>query len=57
MDGGLIDIEFLAQFMVLAYGQGCPELMIFTDAIRILETTESAGRADYEQVATLTPLL
>ncbi|MES1948383.1 (glutamate--ammonia-ligase) adenylyltransferase [Salinisphaera sp. C84B14] len=54
MDGGLIDIEFLAQFMVLAYGNECPELMIFTDAIRILETMESAGRADYEQIATLT---
>ncbi|WP_348766648.1 bifunctional [glutamate--ammonia ligase]-adenylyl-L-tyrosine phosphorylase/[glutamate--ammonia-ligase] adenylyltransferase [uncultured Salinisphaera sp.] len=54
MSGGLIDIEFIAQFIALAYGADCPELLIFTDAIRVLETYESAGRADYEDIRTLT---
>jgi glutamate-ammonia-ligase adenylyltransferase len=54
MPGGLIDIEFMAQFAVLRYGHQCPELLRFTDAIRILETLESAGIASYEDVKRLT---
>ena len=54
MPGGLIDIEFIAQFIALAYGAECPELLIFTDAIRVLETYESAGRAEYADIKTLT---
>ncbi|HET7313110.1 bifunctional [glutamate--ammonia ligase]-adenylyl-L-tyrosine phosphorylase/[glutamate--ammonia-ligase] adenylyltransferase [Salinisphaera sp.] len=54
MPGGLIDIEFMAQYVALAYGHDCPELLIFTDAIRILETMESAGRADYEDIRAMT---
>ncbi|GAB3678625.1 bifunctional [glutamate--ammonia ligase]-adenylyl-L-tyrosine phosphorylase/[glutamate--ammonia-ligase] adenylyltransferase [Salinisphaera aquimarina] len=54
MSGGLIDIEFMAQFSALRYGHDCPEILIFSDAIRILETLESAGIADYEAVKTLT---
>ncbi|MES1933783.1 (glutamate--ammonia-ligase) adenylyltransferase [Salinisphaera shabanensis T35B1] len=54
MPGGLIDIEFIAQFVALAHGTNCPELLIFTDAIRVLETYESAGRAGYEDIKTLT---
>ena len=54
MPGGLIDIEFIAQFSALRYGHDCPELLRFTDAIRVLETLESAGIADYDDVKTLT---
>ena len=54
MAGGLIDIEFIAQFVALRYGAECPELLIFTDAIRILETLESAGLASYDDIKTLT---
>jgi len=54
MSGGLIDIEFIAQFSALRQGHYCPELLLFTDAIRILETLESAGIAEYEDVRTLT---
>ncbi|MES1925755.1 bifunctional [glutamate--ammonia ligase]-adenylyl-L-tyrosine phosphorylase/[glutamate--ammonia-ligase] adenylyltransferase [Salinisphaera sp. T31B1] len=54
MTGGLIDIEFIAQFMALRYGHECEELLLFTDAIRILETLESAGIADYDSVRSLT---
>ena len=34
--GGLIDIEFLAQFMVLAYANKYPNLAIWPDNVRIL---------------------
>ncbi|AWN14324.1 bifunctional [glutamate--ammonia ligase]-adenylyl-L-tyrosine phosphorylase/[glutamate--ammonia-ligase] adenylyltransferase [Salinisphaera sp. LB1] len=54
MPGGLIDIEFMAQYAALAYGHDCPELLIFTDAIRILETMESAQRARYADIRTMT---
>ncbi|MES1955297.1 bifunctional [glutamate--ammonia ligase]-adenylyl-L-tyrosine phosphorylase/[glutamate--ammonia-ligase] adenylyltransferase [Salinisphaera hydrothermalis] len=54
MPGGLIDIEFMAQYAALAYGHDCPELVIFTDAIRILETMESAQRASYDDIRTMT---
>ena len=40
--GGMTDIEFLAQFVVLAWAHKVPELSIFTDNIRIFETCESA---------------
>lgn len=54
MSGGLIDIEFIAQFSALRRGHECPEILLFTDAIRILETLESAGIARYDDVRTLT---
>lgn len=37
----MTDIEFLAQFMVLAWAHKVPELITFTDNIRIFETCES----------------
>src|SRR5699024_1346365 len=53
MPGGLIDIEFMAQFAALRYGHECPELLMFSDTIRILETLESAGIADYDSIKAL----
>lgn len=53
MPGGLIDIEFMAQFAALRYGHECRELLIFSDTIRILETLESAGIADYNSIKAL----
>jgi len=35
--GGIVDIEFLVQFLVLAYGGKHPELLTYTDNYRILE--------------------
>ncbi len=35
--GGIVDIEFLVQFMVLAYAADIPELAFFTDNLRLLE--------------------
>ncbi len=41
--GGITDIEFLAQYVVLAWSHLQPFLVLFTDNIRIFETCESAG--------------
>lgn len=54
MPGGLIDIEFMAQFAALRYAHQRREIVRFTDAIRILETLESAGIASYDAVRSLT---
>lgn len=53
MPGGLIDIEFMAQFAALRHGHACRELLMFSDTIRILETLESAGIADYNSIKAL----
>ncbi len=38
--GGIVDIEFLVQFLALAYSAEQPELIRFTDNIRILDAAE-----------------
>src|SRR5699024_1224084 len=45
--------EFMAQFVALRYGHDCREILIFSDTIRIMETLESAGLADYDSVKAL----
>ncbi|MFC3283316.1 bifunctional [glutamate--ammonia ligase]-adenylyl-L-tyrosine phosphorylase/[glutamate--ammonia-ligase] adenylyltransferase [Litchfieldella rifensis] len=42
--GGMVDIEFLCQYAVLAMGHEAPELLAWSDNIRILETLESSER-------------
>ncbi|WP_372738010.1 bifunctional [glutamate--ammonia ligase]-adenylyl-L-tyrosine phosphorylase/[glutamate--ammonia-ligase] adenylyltransferase [Neptunomonas sp.] len=41
--GGIVDIEFLVQYKVLAEAYRYPELLTFTDNIRILDAIETAG--------------
>jgi glutamate-ammonia-ligase adenylyltransferase len=41
--GGMVDIEFLCQFAVLAMGHETPELLRWSDNMRILETLEGSG--------------
>jgi glutamate-ammonia-ligase adenylyltransferase len=41
--GGIVDIEFMVQFMVLAWGQDYPSLTRWTDNIRILEALAQTG--------------
>lgn len=41
--GGMIDIEFLCQYAVLAMGAETPELLEWSDNMRILETLEAHG--------------
>ncbi len=41
--GGIVDIEFMVQYAALAWSQQYPELLVFTDNIRILEGLERVG--------------
>lgn len=41
--GGIVDIEFLMQYAVLAHAHSHPEVARFTDNIRISESLEKAG--------------
>lgn len=41
--GGLVDIEFLAQYMVLAYASEYHELAVWSDNVRIFETVAKTG--------------
>jgi glutamate-ammonia-ligase adenylyltransferase len=38
--GGIVDIEFMVQYLVLAWAHEYPALAEYTDNIRILETAE-----------------
>ncbi|MFW6094632.1 MAG: bifunctional [glutamate--ammonia ligase]-adenylyl-L-tyrosine phosphorylase/[glutamate--ammonia-ligase] adenylyltransferase [Pseudomonadota bacterium] len=41
--GGIVDIEFVVQYLVLAHAHEHPELAAYTDNMRILETAERIG--------------
>jgi glutamate-ammonia-ligase adenylyltransferase len=51
--GGIVDIEFMVQYTVLAHGQSQPELLTHTDNIRILEGLEAHGLMPAEQANNL----
>ncbi|HEX7034226.1 MAG TPA: bifunctional [glutamate--ammonia ligase]-adenylyl-L-tyrosine phosphorylase/[glutamate--ammonia-ligase] adenylyltransferase [Pseudomonadales bacterium] len=38
--GGIVDIEFMVQYLVLAHAHEHPDLAVYSDNIRILETAE-----------------
>ena len=42
--GGMVDLEFLCQYAVLAMGHETPELLAYSDNMRILETLETTER-------------
>lgn len=52
--GGMTDIEFIAQFLVLNYAKHCHALTLFSDNIRILESAAQQGVISSEQQAILT---
>jgi glutamate-ammonia-ligase adenylyltransferase len=41
--GGIVDIEFMVQYTVLRWAHDYPELMVWTDNIRLLETLSKLG--------------
>jgi glutamate-ammonia-ligase adenylyltransferase len=41
--GGIVDIEFMVQYTVLRWAYGNPELLVWTDNIRLLETLSKLG--------------
>lgn len=54
--GGITDIEFLVQYWVLAYSHRCPELLVWSDNLRILNALAETGWIDQdcsEQLASL----
>ena len=51
--GGIVDIEFMVQYAVLAWAWKEPKLAKYTDNIRILGALEEAGLLDAESVAHL----
>lgn len=51
--GGLVDIEFLAQFLVLNYASKFPEIFTYSDNIRIFEALANVGIIKQEQAELL----
>ncbi len=51
--GGMVDIEFIAQYCVLRFSREHPELLQWTDNMRILETVEQVGLLTPEEVGQL----
>lgn len=52
-EGGIVDIEFMVQYLVLAFSAKYPQLAIYSDNIRILETLQDTGVLDVSQVEAL----
>ncbi|MCU7942583.1 MAG: bifunctional [glutamate--ammonia ligase]-adenylyl-L-tyrosine phosphorylase/[glutamate--ammonia-ligase] adenylyltransferase [Candidatus Thiodiazotropha sp. (ex Cardiolucina cf. quadrata)] len=42
-NGGIVDIEFMVQYTVLRWAHDYPELLVWTDNIRLLETMSKLG--------------
>ncbi len=51
--GGMIDIEFIAQFYALAYSHKIPPICYYSDSIRIIQTMESAHMISWTTAQTL----
>ena len=51
--GGIVDIEFIVQYLVLQHGHAHPELYTYTDNIRILDAAEQVGLLSHDHANTL----
>ena len=51
--GGIVDIEFMVQFAVLAWSHNHPELTRWSDTIRILESLAQSGLISEQQSSQL----
>ncbi len=52
--GGIVDIEFMVQYLVLANAHKAPEVARFSDNVRILESVGDAGVLDQDDADRLT---
>ena len=52
-EGGIVDIEFMMQYLVLCYAHQYPELSEYSDNLRILECVESCELLSRGEVAAL----
>src|SRR5690606_5267567 len=51
--GGIVDIEFMVQYAALAWSHQHPQLLRYTDNIRILDGLEQAGLMTGDEVRLL----
>lgn len=51
--GGMVDIEFIVQYLVLAHAHAHPELAVWSDNVRILETAGRLGLIPADQAERL----
>lgn len=51
--GGLIDIEFMVQYLVLAWSRQHPDLMVYSDNVRQLEAAAKLQLIKAEEAQTL----
>jgi glutamate-ammonia-ligase adenylyltransferase len=51
--GGIVDIEFMVQFAVLAWSHNHPELSRWSDSIRILESLAQSGLLSEQKTSQL----
>src|SRR3546814_20073110 len=51
--GGIVDIEFMVQYAALAWSHQHPQLLRYTDNIRILDGLEQAGLMTGDEVRML----
>jgi len=52
-DGGIVDIEFMVQFAVLAWSHNHPQLTRWSDSIRILESLAQSGLLSEQKTSQL----
>lgn len=52
-EGGIIDIEFMVQYLVLLWSHKYPELALYSDNIRQLETAEKIGLLNHNTAHTM----
>ncbi|SUI18998.1 adenyl-transferase [Salmonella enterica subsp. salamae] len=53
-EGGITDIEFIAQYLVLRYAHEKPKLTRWSDNVRILELLAQNGIMDEQEAQALT---
>ncbi|RKZ79870.1 MAG: bifunctional [glutamate--ammonia ligase]-adenylyl-L-tyrosine phosphorylase/[glutamate--ammonia-ligase] adenylyltransferase [Gammaproteobacteria bacterium] len=51
--GGITDIEFMVQYAVLAWSSSLPELLVYTDNIRILDGLKATGKLSEDEAMML----
>ncbi len=51
--GGIVDIEFIVQYLILLHAHPHPELMRWTDIVRLLQTLMETGILDHHTAHTL----
>jgi len=51
--GGIVDIEFLVQYLVLVHAHRSPALLTYTDNFRILEAAQECQLLDQNEMQTL----